>query len=314
MFKNFMIATLLIALLASCGSKSKEDQATKDSTAKPLQITQIVGVALIEPQSHIVSLYSEVGGIVKRINHDINEEVKAGDVIVELISDVEQAQLTQAQSKLATQQALINATQSQSNSIRFKSENAKANYDRNTNLFQSGGITKQALDDSRFTYESLQADLASALANIKQQQSRLNEMAADINYYQKLVDRKKVKALVDGKILSMDVKIGSNISSNQSVCDFAPDGPLMAVTEVDELFADKVKVGMSTYIRPQGKTDTVGTGKVVLTSPYLKKKSLFSDGAANMEDRRVREVRVLLDSGEKVLIGSRVEAVISLQQ
>jgi len=315
MLNKIILFLSFVLLLASCGGKSKEDQRTADSLAnQPLQVSQIVGVALIEPQAHLISLYAEAGGIVKKINHDINEEVKAGDVIVELLSDVEQAQLSQAQSKVATQRALISATQSQYNSIRIKSENAKANFDRNTHLFQSGGITKQALDDSRFTSESLQADLASAQANINQQQSRLNELAADINYYQKLVDRKKVKALLNGKVLSMDVKIGNNISSNQIVCDFAPEGPLMAVTEVDELFADKVKEGMKTYIRPQGKTDTLGTGTIYLTSPYLRKKSLFSDGAANMEDRRVREVRVLLDSGAKALIGSRVECVILLKE
>ncbi len=314
MFRKIILFLGSVILLASCGGKSKEEQSAADSMAKkPLMVSQIVGVALIEPQAHIVSLYAETGGIVKKIDHDINEEVKAGDVIVELVNDVEEAQLAQAQSKLATQRALINATQSQCNSIRIKSENAKANFDRNTNLFQSGGITKQALDDSRFTSESLQADLGSALANINQQQSRLKELSADINYYQKLVDRKKIKALVNGKVLSMDVKIGNNISTSQSVCDFAPEGPLMAVTEVDELFADKVKEGMKTYIRPQGKTDTLGTGTIYLTSPYLRKKSLFSDGAANMEDRRVREVRVLLNSGSKALIGSRVECVILLK-
>lgn len=314
MFNKIIVFLGSILLLASCGGKSKEEQRAADSLAnQPLNVSQIIGVALIEPKAHIVSLYAETGGIVKHIHHDINEEVKAGDVIVELVSDVEQAQLNQAQSKLATQRALISATQSQYNSIRIKSENAKTNFDRNTNLFQSGGITKQALDDSRFANESLQADLGSAQANINQQQSRLKELTADINYYQKLLDRKKVKALVNGKILSMDVKIGNNISSNQTVCDFAPEGPLMAVTEVDELFADKVKEGMKTYIRPQGKTDTLGTGTIYLTSPYLRKKSLFSDGAANMEDRRVREVRVLLDSGSKALIGSRVECVILLK-
>jgi HlyD family secretion protein len=314
MFRKIILFLGSVIVLASCGGKSKEEQSAADSLAKkPLVVSQIIGVALIEPQAHIVSLYAETGGIVKKINHDINEEVKAGDVIVELVNDVEQAQLAQAQSKLATQRALIHATQSQYNSIRVKSENAKANFDRNTNLFQSGGITKQALDDSRFTNESLQADLGSAQANINQQQSRLKELAADINYYQKLVDRKKIKALVNGKVLSMDVKIGNNLSSSQAVCDFAPEGPLMAVTEVDELFADKVKEGMKTYIRPQGKTDTLGTGTIYLTSPYLRKKSLFSDGAANMEDRRVREVRVLLDSNTKALIGSRVECVILLK-
>jgi hypothetical protein len=50
----------------------------------------------------------------------------------------------------------------------------------------------------------------------------------------------------------------------------------------------------------------------VYLSPYLKKKSLFSDDSANMEDRRVREVRIRLTGAANLLINSRVEAVIDL--
>jgi hypothetical protein len=59
--------------------------------------------------------------------------------------------------------------------------------------------------------------------------------------------------------------------------------------------------------------DKLTTGTVYLLSPYLSKKSLFSDGAANMEDRRVREVRILLDNGNRVIIGNRVECVIAVK-
>jgi hypothetical protein len=52
---------------------------------------------------------------------------------------------------------------------------------------------------------------------------------------------------------------------------------------------------------------------VVLASPYLRKKSLFADKAGDLEDRRVREVRVQLDQPEKVLLGARVECVIEIE-
>jgi HlyD family secretion protein len=317
---------LLLVSLFSCGSsdknksgdknktedKNKTGENNRDTLSKPANIDRIIGVASIEPLSHIVSLYSETGGIIKRISHDINEEVKENEVIVELVTDVEQAQLEQAQSKLATQESMLASARAQLASVSIKLENARVNYQRNLNLIKSGGITQQVLDDSRFASDSQDADQTSAAANVKQQENKLKELEADINYYQKVVDRKKIKAPVNGKILSMDVRVGNNISTNQSICDFAPDGPLMAITEVDELFADKVSNGMSAYIRPQGKLDTLATGKIFLTSPYLRKKSLFSDDAANMEDRRVREVRVLLDERAKALIGSRVECVILL--
>jgi HlyD family secretion protein len=274
----------------------------------------VIGLATVEPKSRIVSLYAETGGIVKRIDHDINDNVKAGEAIVELTSELEEAQLAQARSKLATQHAAIATSRAQLASQKVKLENAKVNLDRNNKLLVSGGATQQALTDSKFSFESLQADMQGAASGIQQQEDRLKELQADINYYQELLNRKKVKAPVNGKVLSMEVKIGNNISTSQSVCDFAPEGPLMAITEIDELFATDVKVGMNAYIRPQGKLDTIGKGKVLLTSPYLRKKSLFADNASNMEDRRVREVRVLLDTVTDVLLGSRVECVIDIKK
>ena len=313
--------------MASCGKKSNENsnananQANASATSAPGKtiaangpVNQIVGIALVEPQKHIVSLYAETGGLVAKINHDLNDIVKQGDVIVELQSDVEQAQLLQAQSKLATQQALIASSKAQLASVRLKAENAKVNFDRNANLIASGGVTKQALDDSRFNAESLAADVHTAEANLAQQESKLNELQADIAYAEKVIERKKIKAPLNGKILSMDIKVGNNLSASQAACDFAPEGQLMAVTEIDELYADKVKEGLTAYIRPQGMTDTIAKGKVFLTSPYLRKKSLFSDAPSDMEDRRVREVRILLDNNSTTLIGSRVECVIKLNQ
>jgi len=121
-----------------------------------------------------------------------------------------------------------------------------------------------------------------------------------------------VKAPTNGTLLSLDAKVGQFLANNQSIGDFAPAGPLVAVTEVDELFALNVKVGQKASIRPQGSRDVLTTGTVVLASPYLRRKSLFSDNAANLEDRRVREVRVQLDDPTKVIIGARVECVITV--
>ena len=311
-----IFSLLSILTLSSCAKKEKKDETskTKDSLQTNAPLKQIVGIALIEPKSHIISLYSETGGIVAKINHDINDNLKAGDVILELQSDVEQAQLQQAQSKLATQQANINSTKSQLASIRLKAENAKVNFERNANLISSGGVTKQALDDSKFNAEALAADVHSSEAALAQQENKLAELQADINYAEKVIERKKIKAPMDGKLLSMDIKVGNSIGNNQSACDFAPAGQLMAVTEIDELYEDKIADGLNAYIRLQGKTDTLATGKIFLSSPYLRKKSLFSDAPSDMEDRRVREVRVLLDDASKTLIGSRVECVIQLSK
>ena len=310
--KTTLVLIAVLFVITSCGGTKKEkiDEVTKQA---PADVSKIVGMASVEPITRIVSLYSDVGGIVDKINYDINSEVKANDVIFVLNTEVEEAQLAQAKSKLGTQQAMINVVKAQLASLKVKQDNAQVNYNRNVNLLKAGAVTQQVTDDSKFTYESLQNDVLASDAGLKQQDAKVSELQADINYYERVIDKKKIKAPANGKILSVDVRLGNNVLASQSVGDFAPDGPLIAITEVDELFATKVSNGMKAYIRPQGQLDTLATGKIYLTSPYLRKKTLFSDDATNMEDRRVREVRVLLDRSDKVLIGSRVECVIILK-
>jgi HlyD family secretion protein len=312
---SYTIIVILLVAITACnnGSKEKEIQGKVqlDSINKA-ESKIIVGVAIIEPQSRIISLYAENGGIIDKINVDINSDIKKGDVIVELNHKIEGSQLEQSGSKLKTQHSLIASSKAKLISLEAKLENAKITFERNKKLFESGGVTKQALDESQYAYESSTGDVAAAKADVEQQQNKYAENLADLDYYKELLNQKYVKAPFDGKILSMDVKVGNFINNTKSIGDFAPSGPLMAITEVDELFANKVNVGMKAYLQTQGLKDTLAYGKVILTSPYLRKKTLFSDGATNMEDRRVREVRVLLDKTTKVLIGSRVECVIIL--
>ncbi len=303
----------LALLLVACSQNEEAQKPPPTAQQVASEVDKIVGIANIEPVGKILPISSEVNGIVTELYKDANQKVAKGEQIIALDYKVEQTQLAQAQSKLRTQQAVIHSAQATLASQEVRLANAKTTYDRNQRLLAGGAATQQTADDSKFQYEQYAKDAEASKATLAQQQSRLAELKADVNYYQALLNRRFVKAPTDGMILSIDTKIGKSITNNTSLGDFAPAGPLMAITEVDELFADKVKLGQSAFVRPQGGNEVLARGKVIFTSPYLKKKSLFSDQAENLEDRRVREVRVELDSTARVLIGSRVECVIQMK-
>lgn len=306
----------LVVLLASCGGSDKKAEtqaaAATAAPAAPIAVTQVVGIATIEPLNRILSINSEVSGIVREVLVQSSQHAAKGQALLMLDSDVERAQLAQAQSKLATQKAAINATKAQIESLKVKLANAKTTFERNKKLVAGNALTAATLDDNKFTVEGFEKDIAAQEANIVQAQARLSELETDIKYYETLVNRRKVVAPANGTVLNLEAKLGSNVTNTVSLGDFAPDGNLMATTEVDELFADKVRLGQAAYIRLQGSEDKIAEGKVVYLAPYLSKKSLFSDRADNLEDRRVREVRVELQANATVLIGSRVECVISV--
>jgi multidrug resistance efflux pump len=178
-------------------------------------------------------------------------------------------------------------------------------------LFASGAATAQDRDQKRADAGKKGAQVRTLEARQREASTKLRELEADLRSSRADLGRTIVLAPADGLVLSIDTRIGSAAASNSKLGTFAPKGPLMAVTEVDELFADQVKLGDKAFIRPQGRMDTLSTGTVVFAAPSLSAKSLFSGQATDLEDRRVREVRVQLDRSD-VLIGSRVDCVIML--
>ncbi|WP_019990162.1 HlyD family secretion protein [Rudanella lutea] len=307
---------LIAIALGACGGKNEKSTQTQDSVRTvqtPKQIDEVVGIAIIEPAARISQLSAETGGLIRAINVNVGDQVQKGQVILTMDNAVETAQLQQANVKIKTQQDAIETARQNVQTLRVQLEKAQADLKRNETLFAGKALTPKDLDDSRYAVQNLQQQIRAAEAQVRQAQGQVASLRADIQYANTVAGLKTVKAPTSGTLLSLDAKVGQYLSNNQSIGEFAPAGPLVAITEVDELFALKVKVGQKAYVRPQGSDERLSTGTVVLASPYLRKKSLFADNTANLEDRRVREVRVQLDDPGKVIIGARVECVISVK-
>ena len=277
-----------------------------------LDVEEIIGVARIEPASKIIVLNAETAGFVREVLFAENNPVEKGQALVVLDAELEEAQVQQARSRINVQQAAIESARAGLSALQVKLAAAKHAYERELRLLQGKAGTQQAVDDSRFAREELERQILAQEAQIRQQQAQVGELAAELRYREVVRSKKTLRAPLSGRFLSCEVKPGNYLSASSSLGDFAVDGPRVAVTEVDELFAMRVREGLSAYIRPQGRAEVLSRGKVVFVGPYLKKKSLFSDRSDNLEDRRVREVRVELEDSNNILIGSRVECVISL--
>lgn len=318
-FFNVPKAMLLVLGLAACsGEKSTADGKTQngDSGAQvvaTLDVQEIVGVARIEPAGEVIVISAETAGFVREVLFAENQYVEKGQPLIVLDSELEVAQVERVQGRIVAQQAAIESTRAGLGPLQVKLDAAKQAYEREIRLFQDKAGTRQALDDSRFAKEDLEQQILAQQAQIRQQQALMPELSAELHYRQLERSKKTLRAPLSGRFLSCEVKSGNFLVASAPLGDFAVDGPQVAITEVDELFAMRVREGLPAYIRPQGRREILSRGKVVFVGPYLKKKSLFSDRADNLEDRRVREVRVELEDSGKTLIGSRVECVITLK-
>ncbi|AEI51579.1 HlyD family secretion protein [Runella slithyformis] len=313
---RYLIGGIAVLIgMSGCGDtdKTKEAKAGRDTVQVAPTKNEIVGVGRIEPEDGVIELTAGATGRILEILVKDNQTVEKGMPLLRIDIALENAQVQQAQSKLSTQQAAVSVNQSTLEGLRVNLENARETYQRNLDLYKGNAQTKQVLDDSKASVDKLTKDVETAEASIRQSQSRMGELQADLRYYRTVVNNKRVEALMAGKILKMTVKTGDYINNDTKIAEFAPSGGLYAKTEVDELYAERVNVGQKAYIVSQTTGDTLATGMVSFAADYLKQKSLFKDQATEQEDRRVREVFIRLDTGKMPLIGSRVDCVILLK-
>lgn len=306
----FFYIAIVISILFSCSSKEdKNDQLKK---YKVEQINQITGVARIEPKAKICPLGAEIVGKIAKIHVVEGQLVKKGTLLLSMDQTLDEAQMAQIESKINTKQQHVLGLEAKVSATLLKIEIADKESQRDKNLANAQAGTQKAAFDSENILKNLKAELNIAKAELLEAKANLAEAIAEKNYTGALLDKKNIYAPADGMVLTWEIKPGEAVIIGSKLGDFAPEGDLIATTEIDELFAMKVKIGQKASINVQGTNQTLSSGKVIYCAPYLSKKSIFSDRADNLEDRRVREVRVKIDNPEAVLIGSRVECIIKL--
>ncbi|MBK0401553.1 efflux RND transporter periplasmic adaptor subunit [Adhaeribacter sp. BT258] len=306
-FRNRLAVFLLFCIAFSCGKKEE------NSTEKPktsFDPSRVSAIGRIEPAEKIIPLSAEVSGVVKQVLVKAGDSVKAGQKLLEMTTETEAAQVQNDQTTIATRQAEIRASQAEFTSAKTKAANAQQQYQRLQNAYDQGAESRQNVDNARTEAQTAQneAERLQAQLNVKRQEVANAVQKRDLSKL--ALEKRYVKAPENGLVLTMDLTPGSAVTAFTPLADFAPAGPVTALCEVDELFADRVKVGQKALIRHQGMNDTLAFGKVIFAAPYLKKKSLFSDAGGDLEDRRVREVRIQAENGQDMIFGMRVECVI----
>ena len=310
MYFKISSLVLLTLVLISCGSKEAPVKLEKYKVKK---IDQIIGVARVEPAAKISPIGCESAGKIVQIHVQEGQFVKKGTLLLTLDQSLDQAQLQQSEAKMLTKQQRSKSLEAKIAALELKIEIADAERNRDRNLANAQAGTQKAAFDSENTYKNLKAELAIAKADLAEANAALGETKMELNYTKKLSDKKNIYAPADGMVLNWDVKQGQAVTIGNKLGDFAPKGDLIATTEVDELFAMKVKNGQRAAINIQGTKERLSTGTVVYCAPYLSKKSIFNDRADNLEDRRVREVRVRIDTPKERDYYRHGECIISLK-
>jgi len=267
----------------------------------------------VEPEKEIVSLASATGGVVKEIFRNDGDSVKKDERLVRLDDELELIRVSQLRSQYISQKSQVEIDKLTLQESEARLANKRKLLESVTSLASKGAETKQALDDLETEVTALSLTVEKDRATVALSASRLREIAEQVRYAEAEADKKILRSPYNGLLLDLQVEKGSAVNQFETYAEIAPSGPLTVRTEVDELFAGRLREGLDADIRFVGSDSVVAKGKVIFVSPYLKKKSLFSQKASEQEDRLVREAIIKLEGENGLLLNSKVESVIKLK-
>ena len=268
--------------------------------AQPHYDSYVAGAGIVEASTENIAVGTLVPGVITEIDVKIGDQVKAGQPLFKIDDRDLQAELTvrQAGAKSATARV-----QTESASL----ADVKNQLEMWQGVVDVRAVSKEDIDRKRFAVQVQDAKLA-------QSQADAQSAEAQVKATQIEMDRRIVKAPVDGQILQVKVRLG----------EYAPTGvlatPLMLIgdtnvlhvrVDIDENDAWRVRpdARASAYVR--GNRDLRTDLKFVRIEPYvIPKRSLTGDSTERV-DTRVLQVLYAFDRGKlPVYVGQQMDVFV----
>jgi RND family efflux transporter MFP subunit len=257
--------------------KIKAEPVRQDSMRRTLEV---VGTLAAEDQ---VTISSQADGAVSRIDVDLGDRVRGGDVLLQLDREKLEYNLDQQKAALARALARYGAPDpehrppvEQTPDVQRAAaelDQARQGFQRADELHKRQLVPQQALDDAQVTLRAKQAAYESSLQNAR-------NLAADIdasNAMVKLADRQlrdtSIRAPFDGYVQKRLVSLGEFVRSQTPVINIVRVDPLKAIGEIPERMAPWIAVHQDVEIRIDAFPDTTFAGRISRISPAVNDKT-----------------------------------------
>ena len=189
--KKSLLALLLLAILGAIvwWLIPKKLAAENRYVTAPLErgaITQAVAANGTLNPVRLVSVGSQVSGIVKKLYADFNDHVSAGQILLELDPALTQAQVQQSEANVSSANASL--------------ELAQANATRMRSLFAQEYVSRQELDQAEQVLKLAQAQIAVAQAQASRDRTNLENTV--------------IRSPVSGVIVSREIDLGQTVAAS----------------------------------------------------------------------------------------------------
>lgn len=253
---------ILVALVVYGGYKfthrTKETIKYLTVDAKIGNVRKVVNSTGEVGSANLVSVGAQVSGQIETLYVELGQYVKKGDMIAQIDSKTQQ-------NDLDINRAKLKSYESQLESAKVALKVAESKYNREKNLVGNDATSKANLEDAENSYMS-------ARSSVTEIESLITQTRISVDNAQTNMDYTKIVAPLDGVVVSVPVKEGQTVNSNQTtptivqVADLSRMEILMEISEGD---ITKVSPGMPVSYTVLSEPGRVYTTELASIDPGL---------------------------------------------
>lgn len=210
--------------------------------------------ATIEPV-HQADLSFSMSGVIRKIYFREGDQVKNGDVILEMDDRERQAHLRSAQADLTACELKVKQNA-------FKIKHAEEELNRNRALLAHKLISEKEVADREYELRLLQGDQQNLESSLIQQRSNIEVSNLELS-------RTRLTAPFNGVVVRISAKEGETIGSSSPVCRLIDESELIIKAAIDEVDALSLKIGQEAKIHVSALPNETFSGSLNRISPVV---------------------------------------------
>jgi HlyD family secretion protein len=239
-----MLAAALFGYFRVTGSSQIQNFTAKVERGSVDDVVEATGT--INPIVTVL-VGSQVSGTIAELRADFNSRVHKGDIIAVIDPALFRGALMEAKSDLANSNANLVAAQANVEKLNAALVQTKADYERAVGLNKGGVLSQQQLDIAKSNFDSANAAVNVAVANITQAEAQVQQKEAAVSVAQTNLDYTIIRSPIDGTVVARNVDLGQTVAASFSaptIFTIAKDLKTMWVyTKTDESDVGSVPVG-----------------------------------------------------------------------
>jgi len=211
-----LLVIIVVLMALKKGGVIGKEEGVKVATEKAARKTIIETVnasGKVYPEIE-VKVSPDVSGEITELTVLEGDSVRRGQVLARVYADIYNSQREQAAALVNQQQATVENSRAQLESLQSAMELAERTYNRQKQLLDEKVISRAEFEQAENTYRSAKANYNAALQGIRSGQAGVASAKASLDRASKDVSRTVVTAPMDGVISLLNVKLGERVVGN----------------------------------------------------------------------------------------------------